>query len=289
MHSVKVLLYIGAFVTAWSITTDGHFVPTAKNVRWVSLDFQTILTWTVEESEHTYSVLYSAGKSEDWKEVRDCTQTSESECDLTQELIPLDRDYEADIRTESHDFYGEFGMDYDFPHTNAPAFNPYKESNISALEFSLMDLNESTVIINIKHPLISVNVRQKETIKDILKFDLKYKISYYKSGSTGKREKISDSSTANVSGLDAGQIYCFMVAAFIPSRPKANQHGAWSTLQCRDGDTHLLQDLSPGAWVGIIFILITVIIIFITVAALYCRRNQQRHNNLQTSQSSVPI
>ncbi|MED6268044.1 hypothetical protein CHARACLAT_018266 [Characodon lateralis] len=61
MLSVKVLLYIGAFVTAWSITTDGHFVPTAKNVRWVSLDFQTILTWTVEESEHTYSVLYSAG------------------------------------------------------------------------------------------------------------------------------------------------------------------------------------------------------------------------------------
>ncbi|MEQ2308780.1 hypothetical protein AMECASPLE_031729 [Ameca splendens] len=61
MPSVKVLLYIGAFVTAWSITTDGHFVPTAKNVRWVSLDFQTILTWTVEESEHTYSVLYSAG------------------------------------------------------------------------------------------------------------------------------------------------------------------------------------------------------------------------------------
>ncbi|MEQ2261141.1 hypothetical protein XENORESO_011718, partial [Xenotaenia resolanae] len=103
------------------------------------------------------------------------------------------------------------------------------------------------------------------------------------------REKISDSSIANVSGLDAGQIYCFMVAAFIPSRPKANQHGAWSTLQCREGDTHILQDLSPGAWVGIIFILITVIIIFITVAALYCRRNQRRHKNLQTSQSSAPI
>ncbi|KAM4556711.1 tissue factor-like [Fundulus diaphanus] len=286
MTLIKALLYLGAYVTTWSITTGGGSVPTAENVRWKSLDFKTILTWTVEKSKYTYNVLYSDGETGDWITAKDCINISEVECDLTKELMPLDRNYEADIKTESDQ--SDFGMDYDFPHTYSPKFNPYRESNISVLEFSLMDVNESTVILHITHPLTSINKRQKQqTIKDILQTDLKYKISYYKSGSTGKREKIFDSSTPQMSGLDPGQSYCFMVAAFIPSRPKATQHGAWSAPQCRQGDTHVLQDLSLGAWVGIIFILITVLIIFITTTVLCCRRNQRRHKSLQTSQSLV--
>uniref|UniRef100_A0A3Q2NRD7 Uncharacterized protein n=1 Tax=Fundulus heteroclitus TaxID=8078 RepID=A0A3Q2NRD7_FUNHE len=235
--------------------TSGGSVPTAQNVRWKSLDFKTILTWTVEKSEYTYTVQYFDGENGDWITAQDCIDISEVECDLTKELMPLDR---------------------------------FELIDIIVLEFSLMDVNESTVILNITHPLTSIIKRQKQqTLKDILQTDLKYKISYYKSGSTGKREKIFDSSTPEMSGLDPGQSYCFMVAAFIPSRPKATQHGAWSAPQCRQGDTHVLQDLSLGAWVGIIFILITVLIIFITTTVLCCRRNQRRHKSLQTSQSLV--
>uniref|UniRef100_A0A3B3YU37 Tissue factor n=1 Tax=Poecilia mexicana TaxID=48701 RepID=A0A3B3YU37_9TELE len=259
---------------------------------WTSLDFQTILKWTVEESEHTYTVMYSEKNHDNWMDVDHCSRTSETECDLTRELeiFCLHRNYEADIRADSEHLLDEFGSDYDFPHTYAPMFNPYKESNISALEFSLTDVDEGTVILNITHPLTSISEGGKQqTIKDILKNDLKYKISYYKSGSTGKKKKIVDSSSAEVSGLDAGQSYCFMVAAFIPSRPKATQQGAWSTLQCRQGDTHFTQDLSLGAWVGIVFILITVIIVFITATILCCRRNHKRHKNIQTAESSAPI
>ncbi|KAM4727622.1 tissue factor-like [Anableps anableps] len=290
MTLIKALLYFGVCMTAWSMTTGDSSVPTAQNVHWASLDFQTILKWTVEESEYTYSVLYCAEIDQYWSEAPDCITTSESECDLTQQLIPLDRNYQADIKTESDGLGNTYGLDYDLPHTFSPTFNPYKESNISALEFSLMDVDEGTIILNITHPLTSIHVRGKQqTIKDILKNDLKYKIIYYKSGSTGKREKISDSNTAEVSGLDAGQSYCFMVAAFIPSRPKANQHGAWSTQHCRQIDTHFTQDLSLGAWVGIIFILTVALVIFITATVLCCKRKHQRHKNLQTSQSSVPL
>ncbi|XP_014831200.1 PREDICTED: tissue factor-like [Poecilia mexicana] len=290
MACIKTLLCVGACMTAWSMTTGDTSVPKAQNVHWTSLDFQTILKWTVEESEHTYTVMYSEKNHDNWMDVDHCSRTSETECDLTRELEASDKNYEADIRADSEHLLDEFGSDYDFPHTYAPMFNPYKESNISALEFSLTDVDEGTVILNITHPLTSISEGGKQqTIKDILKNDLKYKISYYKSGSTGKKKKIVDSSSAEVSGLDAGQSYCFMVAAFIPSRPKATQQGAWSTLQCRQGDTHFTQDLSLGAWVGIVFILITVIIVFITATILCCRRNHKRHKNIQTAESSAPI
>lgn len=59
--------------------------------------------------------------------------------------------------------------------------------NISAVTFTVAAVDESRVIINITDPLTSIHKRHKQlSIRDILKNDLKYKISYYKSESTGK-------------------------------------------------------------------------------------------------------
>ncbi|TKS80420.1 Tissue factor [Collichthys lucidus] len=217
--------------------------PKAENVRWVSLDFKTVLTWTVKPSVYTYSVRFSEGDS-DWRETLDCTKVTDSECDLTNNLNPLDRDYTADIITEPLDAVDDYILE-EFPHTETERpFNPYKESNISAVEFTLEPLNESTMIVNITDPLSSIHVGQKQlTIRDVLKKDLKYKISYHKSGSTGKRDYISNTSVAEVSKLDAGENYCFMVAAYIPSRPKATQLGAWSVQQCHSTPGH--KDILP--------------------------------------------
>uniref|UniRef100_A0A1A7WE87 Tissue factor n=2 Tax=Iconisemion striatum TaxID=60296 RepID=A0A1A7WE87_9TELE len=288
MEAVKTVLYMGAWISVWSIPTEGeNTVPKAENVRWVSLDFKTILNWTVKPSDYRYTVLYL--ENGDWTENPDCSQISHSECDMTMHLNPLDRSHEADIRTEV------MSQDYDYtddlPHTYSSPFNPYRESNISSVRFSLKVVDKSTVSINITDPITSIHHQGRQlTIRDILKSDLKYKILYYKSGSTRERESVSDSSTATVSGLDAGQSYCFMVAAYIPSRAKAKQHGAWSTQLCKQGDTDLMQDLSPGAWAGIIFISLTVIIItVITLTVFCCRRNRQRNTTLQTPQSSAPI
>ncbi|XP_044075837.1 tissue factor-like [Siniperca chuatsi] len=285
MASLKTVLYLGVCLSAWIIATaDKNFVPKAEKVQWVSLDFKTILTWTTKASNYTYTVLYS-GDDSDWKESPDCIRVSESECDLTNYLIPFDRTYTADIQTEAET------MDYDleeFPHTYSPHFNPYRESNISAVKFTVEAVDERRVIINITDPLTSIHRRGKQlSIRDVLKNDLKYKISYYKSGSTGKRDIISDSSMAEVSELDAGQSYCFMVAAFIPSRPKNTQQGAWSIQWCSNG--HTLKELSLGAWVGVVFILLTVLIIIVTVTVLCCRCCRQRNKTLQTSQLSAPV
>lgn len=59
--------------------------------------------------------------------------------------------------------------------------------NISAVKFTVEALDDGRIIVNITDPLTSIHRRGKQlSIRDVLKNDLKYKISYYKSGSTGK-------------------------------------------------------------------------------------------------------
>uniref|UniRef100_A0A3Q4C070 Tissue factor n=1 Tax=Mola mola TaxID=94237 RepID=A0A3Q4C070_MOLML len=288
MASLKTVLCLGVCLSAWIIcTADNNNAPKVENVRWVSLDFKTILTWTTTKSNHTYTVQFSEDNG-DMRETPDCIELSDAECDLTNYLEPYDRTYTADVKTEpvSDDF------DYileEMPHTYSPPFNPYRDSNISAVKVTVEPVDESRVIINITDPLTGIHKSGKQlTIREILKNDLMYKISYYKSGSTGKRDIIAPSTVTEVSNLDAGQSYCFMVAAFIPSRPKVSQLGAWSVQSCTQRDPDILQELSLEAWVGAVFISLTVLIIIITVTVLCCRCCQQR-NRRHTSQSSGPI
>ncbi|XP_034039464.1 tissue factor-like isoform X1 [Thalassophryne amazonica] len=209
---------------------------------------------------------------QDWNTSPDCIKIYESQCDLTNYLTHLDRSYTADIQTEM-----DYDTDENFPHTLSPVFNPYRESEISAVSFTVDTVEDDKVMLHITDPLSGIHRNRKHlTIRDILKTDLKYKISYYKAGSTGKRDIISDSNVAEVSNLDAGQSYCFMVAAYIPSRPKANQLGAWSKQQCTAGHTSILQDLSIGALIGVLFILLVVIIVFIIVTVLCCKCCRKR-------------
>ncbi|XP_034743828.1 tissue factor-like [Etheostoma cragini] len=284
MASLKTLLWLGVCLSAWIITTADESVFKAENVRWFSLDFKTILRWTTKPSDHKYTALYSSDGN-NWLDCPHCTKVSDSECDLTAELKPFDRTYTAKVQTEPLSEGDEEDPD-EFPHADSLPFNPYRESNISAAAFTVKAVDKSRVNVSITDPLTSIHAGGKQlSIRDILKKDLKYKISYHKSGSTGKRDILSDSITALVSNLDAGQSYCFMVAAFIPSRPKATQQGAWSPRQCTLGDRNSLEELSLGTWVGIAFVLLTVLITIVMVTVLCCRCRRQRN----TSQSSAPV
>ncbi|XP_029381196.1 tissue factor-like isoform X2 [Echeneis naucrates] len=239
-------------------------------------------------SNNTYTVQFSQVDESHWHDTQDCTQVSETECDLSNLLIPFNRTYQADIQTEPETMSNNADP-HDFPHIYSPKFNPYRESNISAVTFTVETVDKNTVRVNITDPLTSIHQNGRQlSIRDILNKDLMYKISFYKSGNTGKRDIISDSSVAEVKNLDEGYSYCFMVAAYIPSRPKSTQQGAWSTQCCTKKDETFLPELSLGAWVGVVFILVTVLIIIITVTVLCCRCCQRR-KILHTTQSSVAI
>ncbi|XP_022616796.1 tissue factor-like [Seriola dumerili] len=285
MESVKTLfLYLGVCLSAGVITAAGDELGhRAENVRWVSLDFKTVLTWTTRASQLIYTVQYSGVDDGNWEDCDICSQVSETECDLSNYLVPYDRTYSANVLTDQGDDIENS------PHTYSPHFNPYRESNISAPTYTVEAADGGRVMVNITDPLTSYHEKRKQlSIRDVLKSDLKYKITYYKSGNTRKREFISDSSVAELKQLDAGESYCFMVAAYIPSRPKATQQGAWSKQLCTEVDLPILKELSLGAWVGIVFILLTVLIIIIIVTVLCCRCCQRR-KTLHTTQSSTPI
>ncbi|XP_054624928.1 tissue factor-like [Dunckerocampus dactyliophorus] len=277
-------LYLGVCMSALMVTDADEHAPKAENVRWVSLDFKTILMWTASPSDYTFTVKYSWDDG-DWMVSPNCIGISETECDLSIDLEPITRTFTADIQTEPESD-GDYELE-ELPHTYSPPFNPYKQSEISAAEFSVEVVEEGKVSVIIKDPLTSFHKYGKQlTIRDILKNDLQYKISYYKSGNTGKKDILSNSNRAEVSGLDAGQSYCFMVAAFIPSRIKPYQQGAWSIQQCTPGQKNVLQELSLGALVGGLFIVLVILIIIITVTVLCCRR---RSRPSQTYQSSTVV
>lgn len=260
------------------IVSDTEFLPRVDNVRWTSLDFKTILTWTPATTDDLYTVQYSQSDN-DWRKIPDCINIPEPECDLTNYLMYTDRNFSADIIMESA------GMDYvpeDLPHTFSPHFNPYKQSEISAPSFSVEPADDGRIILNITDPLTPFHRRGNQlTIRDVFTNRLKYKIYYYKAGSTGKRDSYADTSIAELPQLDAGEHYCFMVAAFIPSRPEAFQLGAWSQQQCMVGHRGSLTGLSLGVLVGGLFILLVIIIIVTVLCYRCCKR--RRNKSLQTS------
>lgn len=281
MAALRSSLCVAVCLSAGIIAVaDGQTPANPQNVRWVSLDFKTSLTWTALPHSSTFTVLYSWDKY-DWIEIPECIQLTKPHCDLTNSLALVDRTYVADVRMD---------MDYsddpeNLPHTYSPPFNPFTQSNISAVKFTIDTLDEHSVLVNITDPITSIHRQQQQlSIKDVLKKELKYKISYYKSGSTGKRDHISDFSEAIVSKLDAGQSYCFMVAAYIPSRPEGSQLGAWSPHICTPTPPGGMTELSLGAWLGI-FILLTVVIIIVAVIILCCKRRQSSHIH----QTSTPV
>ncbi|KAK2895812.1 tissue factor-like [Channa argus] len=282
MASLKIVLYLGVYLSFRITAMAENNVPKAENVHWTSLDFKTTLTWTNKPYKYRYSVRYTWDER-DWHDCPDCTLISATECDLTACLNASDRTYMADIQTESLD--NNLDTD-DLPHTFSPTFNLYKESNISTVKFTVKRKDDSRVTVNITDTLTGIHQNGKQlTIRDVLKKDLEYKIIYYKSGSTGKRDMTSHLSVVDVPNLDAGLSYCFMVAAYISSRPPASQHGTWSQQQCTKEESHV-HDLKIGTWVGVVFSLAAVIVIIVTVVVLCCRT---QNKTIQTSQSSQPI
>lgn len=90
--------------------------------------------------------------------------------------------------------------------------------NISAVKFTVEAVDQSTVIVNITDPLTSIHQGGKQlSIRDVLKNDLKYKISYYKSGSTGKVLDEAESHKHSSSFIISGRPHVYKSQENVPS------------------------------------------------------------------------
>lgn len=261
-------LFLGVCLCAAAVSSFSDLEPPkAENVHWVSLDFKTVLRWSAPPSDHTFTVHYAEGEDGDWNTSPDCIGIADTECDLTHDLMYYDRTFTADVVTEG---IGDFDPE-EFPHTNSAGFNPYRMSELSAVSFSIQKVAERSVTLNITDPLTGIHERGKQlSIRDILKKNLKYKVSYYKSGSTGKRDMVVDSNLPQIPNLDPGQGYCFMVAAYVPNRAKAVQQGAWSHQTCTPG-SNPLDEVELSTVFQAIFIPLVLLVVIVTLTVIYCR------------------
>ncbi|KAL0965927.1 hypothetical protein UPYG_G00288080 [Umbra pygmaea] len=269
---VRIFVQCGVLLSLliFSIEASGEdYFSKAKDVQWVSTNFKTILTWGLEPVNFTYTVEYSEVGGDRQRNPH-CIRSSTTECDLTNELRDLNKTYSAYILSEP--LPGLTSDLVEFPYTRAKNFCPYKDTKLGGPSFKIVQSEDNTkMTLHIQDPVTALYTGdQLLTIRDIFKNDLKYKIIYNKAGSTGKREKISNLRNVELTGLE-GESYCFMVAAYIPSR-SARKLGEWSKPQCSPRDHKTIFDkFTVGAIAGATGLMLAILIIIITLTFVCCK------------------
>ncbi|KAG9351087.1 hypothetical protein JZ751_024977 [Albula glossodonta] len=154
-----------------------------------------------------------------------------TECDLTNSLDKIKDTYSAVVVSEPLP-----GMSSDLPelpYTKAERFCPYKDSTIGKPDFTIdVSKDKRKITLNITDPTSAIYADNKFlTMRDIFMSDLKYKVTYGKAQTSGKRFKDTETSQI-VLDVDKGASYCFTVQAYIISRDPGKQLGESSQVKC---------------------------------------------------------
>ncbi|XP_010866883.2 tissue factor [Esox lucius] len=266
---VQFAILLSSVLFTFEASCEDYF-PKAKDIRWVSVNFKTFLTWSPKPINYTYTVEYSV-VGQDRQRNPYCIRTSATECDLTNELRNLNKTYTVDILSEP--LPGVTSDLVEFPFSQAERFCPYKDTEIGGPDFKIVQKeNKTKIMLQIQDPLTPLYKDGLQlTIRDIFKNKLEYKIIYSKAGSTGRKEKISNLMDVELTGLDEGESYCLMVAAYIPSRSK--RLGQWSKPQCSPRERKTLFDeFTVGAIAGASGLMLAILIIFVTLTVVCYKR-----------------
>lgn len=254
-----------------------HALTKATYVSWTSYNFKTILTWGPKPVNYTYTVEFYNKSGISRQRNPHCIRSTETECDLTNELVHLKEDYTAEVLSEPLP-----GMNADheeLPFTRSKIFCPYNDTLIGRPDFKLMMSADNKLMLIIYDPVTALVKNNKpQNIRDIFKKSLKYKITYNKAGSTGKKIETVHENKVDLSKLklDEDQSYCFSVAAYIPSRKGNKRVGEWSLPKCSSQENKSIFEeyglaVLGGAAVGILLLVIALIVLIV----LCCKRLQR--------------
>ncbi|XP_051990612.1 tissue factor-like [Xyrauchen texanus] len=250
-------------------------LPKATNLTWTSYNFKTILTWGPEPVNYTYSVEFSRVGGNTQRNPH-CIKSSETECDLTNELSDLKRVYSAVVVSEP--LPGMTSSQDEPPFTRSKSFCPYNETLIGRPEFEIVVREDKKIMLLIIDPTTALHKDGRSlNIRDIFKKNLKYKVSYRKAGSTGEKMEIVEGSNVEFKALDVDRSYCFSVAAYIPSRKADKSVGVWSLPKCSPVvnktifEEYGLPVIGAAALI-ILFFFIGVIVLIV----LCCKRTQKQ-------------
>ncbi|XP_016331299.1 tissue factor-like [Sinocyclocheilus anshuiensis] len=267
MFSALFLVWL-TFVNGSQASLEVGKLTKATNVSWSSYNFKTILSWGPKPVNYTYTVEFSRVGKDKLRNPH-CIRSTETECDLTNEL-DVKGVYSADVLSES--LHGT--SDYvEPPFTRSKKFCPYNDTLIGSPEFKLK-VNENKTVLIIHNPITALHKDGRSlNIRDVFKKNLKYKIAYNKAGSTGKKMLIVDESKAEFNNLDEDQSYCFSVAAYIPSRKGDKSVGEWSLPKCSPQEHKMLfEEYGLAVIGGAALIILAFVIAVIVMIVVCCKR-----------------
>ncbi|RXN25821.1 tissue factor-like protein [Labeo rohita] len=208
-----------------------------------------------------------------------CIRSTETECDLTNEL-DLKGVYTADILSESSHGTSDY---VDPPFARSKTFCPYNDTLIGRPAFKFE--NESKkIVLTISDPITALHKDGRSlNIRDVFKKNLKYQIEYNKAGSTGKKSLIVDESKAEFNNLDEGQSYCFRVAAYIPSRKGDKRLGKWSLPKCSPQKyISVFEEYGLAVIGGAALIILALLIAVIVLIVVCCKRARRKTISKET-------
>ncbi|NXC48865.1 TF factor, partial [Penelope pileata] len=245
-------------------------LPTAVNITWSSINFKTILKWQPKPSDYFYTVEIH-GQTSDTK--KKCILTTETECDVTEALRNVKETYTAHILSVK-----SLGTDNfeEPPFANSEKFTPYNQTIIGKPEIQHYTQKDSKLNVVFRDPLTPYMFPNGsfQSVRDIFKHDLEYKLYYWKDQSSGKKDATTKSNTFEIR-VDDTNNYCFYVQAIIPSR-RENRNGQESVVLCTTAGRTLLDEYGAEVFIIIAAVAIAVITLAVVLSVILCKRKKAK-------------
>ncbi|XP_041063460.1 tissue factor-like [Carcharodon carcharias] len=243
------------------------------NVTWTSFNFRTTLQWETTSKDSVYSVRIH-GIQTDWKRKPECTRIKTTSCDLTSLMQNVTDKYVAEVSTHSATPRDEVEEP---PFAKSPSIQLLSQTIIGGTKFKLIEKSKTEVQVLIEDTVTSIKFSNNtpKTLHDIFGASLKYKVTSWKDGTSGKKTEIINSSKALIK-VDEGFSYCFSIQIWISPPSK---YGLKSQHICTNVQN---TEYGIGFYALITIIALVVFSIIIGVTVCLCRRKSV-HSSTETN------
>ncbi|XP_078741602.1 tissue factor-like [Lampetra fluviatilis] len=254
-------------------------LPVPTNLSFVSVNFKTLLEWQVEDTgiPVTYDVELLGATWPTWKQKAECTDSIEMTCDLTSIMADPRLSYRARVRA----IPGGSSAVHTVPWVMSPSFVPYDDTELGKPQFEAVGRNGSIQlkVADLITPYFNIDGSHK-TMGDIYTGDLHYHLTYWKDGSSGRKEYQSRQAAFMLTGLDEGELYCFHVQLLVDV-DNTERRGEESDVKCaRSGLAK-----PDYAWIFLVAAGIAALIIGVALIVLivwlchHCRQQRKSERN----------
>ncbi|XP_038649820.1 coagulation factor IIIa [Scyliorhinus canicula] len=251
----------------------GASLQPVTNLKWTSFNFRTTLQWESTSNGAVYTVRVR-GVQTDWARKRECTRIRTTSCDMTSMMQNVTERYVAEVFTLNANITDEIEEP---PVAESTPIQLLSETEIGEPNFKLFQNSSREARLLIEDTVTSIRFSNNtpKTLRDIYGPNLQYKVTYWKDGTSGKRDKTTNNQVVLIK-VDEGVTYCFSVEIKITSPYK---HGPRSQAKCTKVQN---PEYGLGFYAFIIVGTLVVLSVIIGVTVCLCRR-KAAHSKSETN------